>query len=1022
MLKKGVKPPLVPCLFRFVIAILLGCLAVVARAQETAVQPVLADKQILILTSYGDGRPGVDVLLQGFRSTLTRGGLSVDRIFTEHLDLQRVGDPLFRHSLAETLNLKYGKRHFDFVYAVEQPALDFALKELAGTLQGVPIMMARAILPEDQMTGHTFIRQLLTYDLAGTVQRARELFPRTRRVMFVVGSTPSDRAVLAQALLTHSIWPDGVVYEDTSGQTLDQVTARISNPGPGSVIVVLPFNSDSAGHTAVQMEVAIMVAAKAGAPVFTLWDNPVGQGAVGGNVTNFIDVGRQGAELALEILRGRSIRTGPVTDLPGRSFPKFDWKQIERWHGEPANLPKDSEFINRPITRWSQYRRTVLLTLGSLLAQTLLIALLLVQRRLRTQAQGQLRESELRFRRAVTEAPVPIMIHAEDGEVLALSRAWTELSGYSATDLPTIESWLNKAYRDNKQAVGQIVAGHYEMGVRRTVGELGVTCRDGSIRTWDFSAISLGNLVDGRRLAMTIAPDVTGRRATELELREALKFNEEIIRSAQEGIIVLGPDLRPLIWNPFMESLTGIPADEVLGQDPRDIFPFLDLAGVLDAQERALQGECVESVTFHFHIERTGKSGWVSNTSSTLRSSRGEIIGVIGMVRDVTAEHLAEEQKAISQAQLHQNQKMESLGNLAGGIAHDMNNVLGAILSLASAHLSIQPEGSQVHQAFATISEAATRGGKMVKSLLTFARQHPAENRQLDLNTLLRQDLTLLQHTTLAKVRLETVFANDLRPVMGDGSALANAFLNVCINAVDAMPGGGVLTLRTRNASGGQVEVEIQDTGHGMPPEVLAKAMNPFFTTKEVGKGTGLGLPTVFTTVKAHKGDMDIRSVVDQGTLVTMRFPACDFEGLLPQTKTEPSGMEARKGLKVLVIDDDELIQKSTRMLLEVLGHIVTPAFSGEDALATLGGGLGPDAVILDMNMPGLGGKGTLPLLRGLCPTVPVLLATGRADQEALDLVAAHPFVTLMSKPFGFEELRECLQKVVGLGSNEHGA
>ena len=378
--------------------------------------------------------------------------------------------------------------------------------------------------------------------------------------------------------------------------------------------------------------------------------------------------------------------------------------------------------------------------------------------------------------------------------------------------------------------------------------------------------------------------------------------------------------------------------------------------------------------------------------------------------RDITERKQAEEERHHLQVQLHQAQKMESLGSLAGGVAHDMNNVLGAILGLASANLELLPVDSPAHRAFDTISKAAIRGGKMVKSLLTFARQSPAEARELDVNTILREEARLLEHTTLSKVHLEMDLASDLHPILGDASALTHAFMNLCVNAVDSMPENGNLTLRTRNVDQDWIEVLVQDTGAGMPKEVLEKAMDPFFTTKEQGKGTGLGLSMVYNTVKAHQGQLEIQSEPGQGTRVRMRFPAC--EPLLPPTApTTASGSEpSHANLSVLVVDDDELVQSSMRALLEVLGHSSTAVSSGEEALAKLEAGLQPDVVILDMNMPGLGGSGTLPRLRNLRPTLPVLLATGRADQTALNLVEAHPGVTLLSKPFSMKQLQQHLE------------
>jgi CheY-like chemotaxis protein len=236
--------------------------------------------------------------------------------------------------------------------------------------------------------------------------------------------------------------------------------------------------------------------------------------------------------------------------------------------------------------------------------------------------------------------------------------------------------------------------------------------------------------------------------------------------------------------------------------------------------------------------------------------------------------------------------------------------------------------------------------------------------------------------------------------------------MNLCINAVDAMDGGGTLTLRTRNLEPGTIQVDVEDTGSGMPPEVLRKALDPFFTTKDVGKGTGLGLSMVYATIKAHQGQLELSSEPGRGTQVKLFLPA------MPRQREE-AGKErplpvqaASAALDVLLVDDDSLIQESTRMVLEVLGHEVTSATSGEEALELLKEGWAPEVLILDMNMPGLGGKGTLPRFRSLCPEVPVLLATGRADQDALDLIAAYPSVTLLPKPFTIQELQEHLAAI----------
>jgi CheY-like chemotaxis protein/anti-sigma regulatory factor (Ser/Thr protein kinase) len=349
---------------------------------------------------------------------------------------------------------------------------------------------------------------------------------------------------------------------------------------------------------------------------------------------------------------------------------------------------------------------------------------------------------------------------------------------------------------------------------------------------------------------------------------------------------------------------------------------------------------------------------------------------------------------------------------MAGGIAHDMNNVLGAILALASAGAEAHAPDTRLGRTFETIAKAASRGGEMVKRLLTFTRQSRAEVRELDLNALLREVVRLLERTTLSKVHLELDLAPELAPARGDPSALTHAFINVCINAVDAMPQSGTLTLRSRQAGPDWIEVEVEDTGTGMAKEVLDRALEPFFTTKEQGKGTGLGLSMVYRTIQAHCGQMVLRSEPGQGTRVTLRFPAHAPLPPGPDPVAEGRQDEAGRALNLLAVDDDDLFRGSLQALAETMGHGTTLAASGEAALALLEAGLQPDVVILDMNMPGLGGSGTLPRLRLLRPQLPVLLATGRADQTAMDLVAADPLTTLLGKPFTLEELRSQLGRL----------
>jgi len=498
--------------------------------------------------------------------------------------------------------------------------------------------------------------------------------------------------------------------------------------------------------------------------------------------------------------------------------------------------------------------------------------------------------------------------------------------------------------------------------------------------------------------------DISEQKWEKQQLLESESRFRNLIETAPIAILLTRNGLCLYGNSKSLELLGHSSMEELIGRSFLDVFAQQSRKESIERSRRRSLGLPVTNSFEATGLRKDGSQFPFFAVVSSVTLSDGP--ANVAFVTDLTELRQAEEQQQTLHAQLEQSQKMESLGILAGGVAHDMNNVLGAILSLASAHLAVQPKDNPVYPALETIRDAAVRGGDMVKALLHFARQTPSSKQRLDLNALLLEEARLLERTTLSKVRLEMDLAPDLHFIHGDGSSLTHAFMNLCVNAVDAMGEGGTLTLQTRNIDGGMVEVVVQDTGFGMTKEVLARALDPFFTTKDVGKGTGLGLSMVYKTVTAHNGHLEIESEPGKGTTVRMLFPVTVTEDLGPEEDIQDQPGDAKVALSVLLVDDDDLILKSTKMLVEVLGHSVTPTASGEEALALLEQGFQPDAVILDMNMPGYGGKGTLPRLRVLCPEVPVLLATGRADQDALDLIAAHPHVKLLPKPFSIEELR----------------
>ncbi len=386
------------------------------------------------------------------------------------------------------------------------------------------------------------------------------------------------------------------------------------------------------------------------------------------------------------------------------------------------------------------------------------------------------------------------------------------------------------------------------------------------------------------------------------------------------------------------------------------------------------------------------------------------------VIVDISDLERSQEERRLLEADLLQAHKMESLGVFAGGIAHDMNNVMGAILGLATTLCEAQDLPPTHARNLKTIVAACLRGRDVVRSLMAFAHKGPREERPVDLRLLVEDLARLMDSFTMKRIQVQVEVQPNLPLVRGEAGALSHALLNLCVNSMDAMAQGGELLILGRQRPDGDLELRVVDTGPGMDSTVLARAMEPFFTTKSNGTGTGLGLSMVNGTMKAHGGRMELRSSPGMGTEAILTFPA---ERLVPWAPIPSIGPGTQRlepsSLDILLVDDDPLILDAMSLLLGALGHRALTASTGHQALQFLATDRPFSLVILDMHMPDMTGAQVLPLLRGYRPTVPVLLCTGYNDESLLALVEATAGVHSISKPFTLGELRTRLADLPGL-------
>jgi PAS domain S-box-containing protein len=567
-----------------------------------------------------------------------------------------------------------------------------------------------------------------------------------------------------------------------------------------------------------------------------------------------------------------------------------------------------------------------------------------------------------------------------------------------------------------------------------TVPVLIVTERgDEQLATRVLQAGALDYLVKDSALAfLTELPRRVPEAVRRHRLEQMNRLLIQALESARDGVMITDRHGVILHVNRALEGMTGYTRAELLGQNPRllksNVHP--------DEVYREMWQTILGRGSWQGELTNRRKDGSLFQTSITVSpivDAQDRLSHFVGIQRDITR------QKQI-EGQLLQAQKMQSVGTLAGGVAHEFNNLLAGISGYASLGLREPGLGPTLQEFLQNVVALSERAALLTRQLLAFARKPALSRRRLAVAELVHNTAELVQRTLHQEVRQEVQeTAADGVPLVveADGNQLQQALVNLALNARDALrqrqsaeaggadPDAIVFRLRSETLGserlafpqhvppGDYVVLEVEDHGCGMPAEVRAQALDPFFTTKEVGEGTGLGLPTVFGIVQAHQGFLTIDSAPDRGTCAAVYLPLAKEDGggikeekekaaVVPSSVRPPS---EEPGRWILVVDDEEAVLDVVRRFLQIAGHRVTCASSGEEALRQLGNGRPVDLVILDLMMPREDAATTFQRLRQRRPGVPVLLCTGLPQAEPAPELLRLGAVGLIRKPFRMNEL-----------------
>lgn len=638
-------------------------------------------------------------------------------------------------------------------------------------------------------------------------------------------------------------------------------------------------------------------------------------------------------------------------------------------------------------------------------------------------AEEKLSAERQRFQILIENAPFGMAMYDENGRYLYINPKFTEIFGYTLADIPDRTAWLTRAYpdrrlRDSAVRAWKTIDEATPTGEKMTKS-FPVTCKDGSVKFIDFITVKHKN---GDYIVT--CEDITLRRAAEEALANETERLTVTLRSIGDGVIAADRTGKIILINAIAEKLTGWSQGDAIGKDLGEIFCIIDEQTRVPCEnpvEKVLRlGEVTEFSDHTVLISRTGRELIIADSGAPIRDRKGRITGVVLVFRDVT-------QKKKLDEELQKMNKLESVGILAGGIAHDFNNILAAILgNISLARLSVNPGDEKLLKRLVDAEQAIMRAKDLTYQLLTFSRGGAPVKKTMGIQKVLRESARFA--LTGSGVKCQFSFAPNLFLVDIDEGQIGQVVNNLVMNAQQAMPGGGVVTIKAGNVSiengtmehgiflapGNYVRISVRDNGTGIAAEHTGKIFDPYFTTKQ--KGSGLGLATSYSIIKNHDGHITVESRPGSGTTFSIFLKASQEQPGPDRPAMEPDVPAVRT--KVLHMDDEDMIIQITRDMLESLGYEVETASDGNETIKKYvdarNSGKPFDIVILDITIPGgMGGKETILRLLEIDPAVKAIVSSGYSNDPVMAMFGEYGFAGVIAKPYGITELNDAIKRIL---------
>jgi len=861
-------------------------------------RPLVGQKSILVLNSYHRGYKWGDDIVDGIE-----GGLAPQRsqisLHQEYLDTKRLFSREYMAKLTEYLSFKAQRIHYDLVITSDNVAFDF-LREYHDILYpDVPVVFCGVnnFEPEQIKAHPLFAGVREDGDIGANIDLIRSLTPDLKRIILVTDRTPTGRSVRAQAERMAPTYAQGLEFVVWDSLTIRELLSAAGTLRPGDVILYTFFFRDSTGRYFEYDEAVRLLTKASPVPVYGVWDFTMGTGIVGGKLTTGRAQGKAAARIALDILAGDNPRDIPTAVTPPMSY-VFDYGALTRFGIPESALPPDSVILNKPYSFYQQHKGRILTTAAVIaLMAAAIVALLAAISRARAMRED-LEKSEAGLRQIIDTIPHAISARDAEGRFLLVNETLARRFGCGVDKITG--QIITDVHPSPEEAARTLATDQEVIAAGRTLNlpEEKRILPDGQeiwIQTTKLPYLAART---GEHAVLCVSLDITASKKAEEELRQSQRFIQGIIDSQPSIVVGVDPDCRILYWNKRAEEATRLTAARAQGMDLFEALPRL-------AYQRKSIRQAVEQRRSHtatkmpFQMDKQMRYEDIT-VSPLLTGDRG---GAVIRIDEVT------ERVRIEEIMI-QTEKMMTVGGMAAGMAHELNNPLGAILQgiqnverrvspslpanlKAAADSGISLDNlwtylrlRRIDQMLEGIRDAGLRASRIIRNMLDFSRKSESQLMPVDINSLIDTVLNLAASDyDLKKIydfkRIEIIkdYARDLPQIPVTVTEIEQVLLNLLKNAAHAiadwldMPHPPSIVLRTRDERD-HVRIEVQDNGPGLAPEIRKRVFEPFFTTKAPGVGTGLGLSvSYFIVTQNHHGTFGVRSRPGLGATFTIRLP-----------------------------------------------------------------------------------------------------------------------------------------------------